>query len=237
MILHKVLEAHGGLAHWQRFNTMYVTLKFGGLAFQSRFNRSGLLERRVDINTKKPHVVFHNFPSKGFTGFFEPNLVAIKRPNGTNLTRENPRAAFDSIRRNFYWDNLDLLYFAGYACWNYFNSPFLLSYDGVICEEIEPWICNGQLLKSLRVTFPDSIPTHCRNQTFYFDSNFHMTRLDYNPEIFAKWARAAHFCSHYLKWNGILIPSRRIVLPNGKDHIAASFPTLVWIRCSDIVLV
>lgn len=235
-LLEQALTAHGGIERWNKFHTLSATIRFGGLAFQSRFNQSGLLERRVDVGTKNPTVVFHDYPKRGYTGYFEPKSVLIKGPNSFEFHRDNPRLAFKSLRRSFYWDDLDLLYFAGYASWNYFNSPFLLSYKDVSCQEIEPWSHGNQYLRRLKVKFPPSIPTHCDTQTFYFDQQSKMVRLDYCPEIFARWAKAAHFCSHYLVWNGIAMPSRRVVLPNGQNDIAKPFPKLVWITTRDVVL-
>ena len=36
-----------------------------------------------------------------------------------------PRAAFRSLRRQLYWDDLDFIYFGGYATWNCLLTPFL----------------------------------------------------------------------------------------------------------------
>jgi hypothetical protein len=44
------------------------------------------------------------------------------------------RAAFTGMLRNSAWDPPHLGYFLGYACWNYFTTPF----PGVLAREIEP---------------------------------------------------------------------------------------------------
>lgn len=234
-LLEKIFDAHGGMENWNKFRTISPTLRFGGLAFRSRFNLAGLIERRVEIFTRRPFVIFNDFPKKGMTGTFTPNEVYIEKAGLVIRSREQPRSYFDSLRRKIFWDDLDLLYFAGYASWNYFNSPFLLGYPGVTVEELSPLPENGKLWRRLRAHFPDQFPTHCNSQIFYFDEKFRMVRLDYCPEIFASWARAAHFCSHHSRWNEILIPSRRRVVVNKPYATAKSLPTLVWIDVKNVI--
>ncbi|MEQ8424600.1 MAG: hypothetical protein RIA63_07805 [Cyclobacteriaceae bacterium] len=234
-LLSKVLDAHGGLDTWKKYSIISPTLTFGGLAFKSKLNNQGLTKRTLNISTTMPRVVFNDYPSIGFSGIFTKDKVWIEtEKGGVTSLRENPRDAFKTFRHNFYWDDLDLLYFAGYASWNYFNSPFLLSYPGVEVEELDLWNENNEEWYRLSVKFPATIPTHSNHQVFYFDKNFQMRRFDYCPEVFAKWARGAHYCSHYLNWNGITIPSKRKVVPNGPDNKSKNFPTLVWIKVSNV---
>jgi hypothetical protein len=55
----------------------------------------------------------------------------------------------------------------GYACWNYFTTPFLFAYPGVQASEIEPWREAGQTWRRLQVRFPPHIGTHSPSQVFY----------------------------------------------------------------------
>jgi len=237
LLLEKVLESHGSLDTWQKFSTISATVRFGGLAFRSKFNNKGLRTRKVSISTKAPTSIFYDYPSTGYTGVFTKDEVRIEAASGQIIKiRKNPRDAFKSFRHNFYWDDLDLLYFAGYAGWNYFNSPFLLSYPGVEVRDLGSWSEKGQTWQKLGVKFPSSIPTHSENQVFYFDKDYRMVRFDYCPEVFAKWARGAHYCSNYTNWNGIWVPSKRKVVPNGNSNISKPFPTLVWIDVKDVKL-
>jgi hypothetical protein len=52
--------------------------------------------------------------------------------------RHDPRAVFGG-RRNLWWDDLDLLYFGGYALWGYLCAPFIFTRDGFEIEDEEPW--------------------------------------------------------------------------------------------------
>jgi hypothetical protein len=47
-----------------------------------------------------------------------------------------PRTAYEGHERRTPWNDLQFLYFVGYAFWNYFTMPFLLASDGVTCEEV-----------------------------------------------------------------------------------------------------
>ena len=44
----------------------------------------------------------------------------------------------------------------------------------------------------LEVTFPDSVPTHCKVQKFYYDDNFMLRRMDYTAGVVK--GVASHYC-------------------------------------------
>jgi hypothetical protein len=79
--------------------------------------------------------------------------------------------------------------------------------------------------RRLRVEFPDRIPTHCRVQTFYFNEEAILTRLDYTAEVMlGRFGRAQHRCYDHTWIDGLLIPTRRRVTPRGLP-----VPTLISI--------
>jgi hypothetical protein len=47
------------------------------------------------------------------------------------------------------WTDPQLAYFAGCAMWTYLNTPFLLAWPGVVCEELSPWQENGESWRRL----------------------------------------------------------------------------------------
>lgn len=67
------------------------------------------------------------------------------------------------------WDAPHLAYFSGYAMWTYLTAPFLLNLPGFQTQEIEPWDENGETWRRLKAIFPPNIPSHGREQIFYFD--------------------------------------------------------------------
>jgi hypothetical protein len=156
-------------------------------------------------------------------GFFEPDRVWIEGDSGDLIEeRRNPRDAFRrSLRRQFRWDDLDLLYFAGYAMWNYLTFPFLLRHDGVEVSEL------GE--RRLAIEFPDDFPAHSPRQTFYFDEDLMLRRHDYTARVFGPWARARHLSWDHREFGGLIFPTRRRVLPRGLPG-----PTLIWIAIEDV---
>lgn len=177
-----------------------------------------------------------DFAGPGLRGFFRAERVWIENVHGECLAdRSMPRAAFGSFRRQIWWDNLDLLYFAGYAAWNYLTFPFVLASAEEV-QELEVWSEQGEIWQRLRVRFPKQLPTHSREQVFYFDEHFRLRRFDYDPFVYASWARAAHYCSHYKEFGGLLAPTRRRVLPRRPVGRSRPWPTLVWIKISNVSL-
>lgn len=235
-LLSGVLAAHGGIERWRTLDALRVKLRFGGAAFQLRFIEPEPVARWLELDLRSPRSVFADYPEPGQRGVFTPERVWIEGADGNPLRAlDQPRdVLLASRRRQLWWDDLDLLYFAGYAAWNYFQGPFLLVRDGVEAREVEPWQENGETWRRLTVRFHASLPTHSREQVFYFGDDFHQRRHDYAPDVFAAWADAAHYTSDYREFGGLWLPTRRKVVPRGEDNRPASGPTLVWIEVLEV---
>lgn len=234
----EVIERHGGLKVWNDVNKIIVRLSFGGLAFNSRFNRRGTKERDLCVHLKSPKVVFHDYPTRGRKGTFDRDEVWITNKYEAEIKhRLHARDSFRKLSNRLYWDDLSLLYFAGYACWNYISFPILLTLPGVETKELPDWKENNEIWRRIAVRFPQDIPTHCKEQIYYFDEELKIVRHDYNPEIFASWARAAHYCYDHQIVDGLLIPSKRRVYPRTANNNSLGFPTLVWIDIKKVTLI
>jgi hypothetical protein len=234
-LLRDVLVEHGYFDRWPAVSRVWATIRFGGMAFASRWRFGNHVARRVSVSTRHPQVTFHDYGARGRTGLFTPSYVAISDADGrVAADRREPRRYFDSMRRQLYWDRLDLLYFCGYACWNYLTSPFLLAMPGVVAREIGPWREGDECFRRLHVTFPPDFPTHSREQRFYFDERLRLRRLDYDPVVFASWARAAQYCAAHERFGDFEVATRRRVYPRRSDGRAARAPVLVWIELSDV---
>ncbi len=233
-LLDRAVTAHGGLERWEGIREVALRVSAGGLAFASRFKGRALRGREASVGTGEPRTVLSPYPSAGRRGVFEAGEVRIEADGRIVARRENPRAAFRSLRRRVWWDHLDLLYFAGYALWNYVTAPFLLLRPGFEVREIGPWREAGEELDRLEVGFPESVPTHSRQQVFYFDRRGLLRRLDYTAEVFGSWAKGAHYCREHREFSGLVVPTRRRVLPRRRDGRARGGPTLVWIEIDDV---
>lgn len=118
--------------------------------------------------------------------------------------------------------------------WNYLSFPLLLTRSGVEAEEISPWRSNGEELRRIEATFPESFDTHSRRQRFYLGAGGLLVRHDYVAEVVGGWARAAHICADHVEANGLVFPTRRWVRPIGTRNRPLPIPTMVWIQLADL---
>jgi hypothetical protein len=144
--------------------------------------------------------------------------VTMETLDGQPVDKLEPaRAGFKGMLRNSAWDAKHLGYFLGYACWNYFTTPFLFTYPGVAAREIEPWHEAGQIWRRLQVRFPPSIATHNPDQVFYFDSQGLQRRMDYIVEINGS-TLVGHYTSRYKNFDGLQVATRRRVFRRNPDN-------------------
>jgi hypothetical protein len=162
--------------------------------------------------------------------------VRISGRDGTIIDqRIRPRLSFSSFRRQLFWDDLDFSYFAGYAMWNYLTVPFLFAREGFLFELLEPLPGEFESCSRVHVTFPPDLPTHSPKQVFYFDRDRLLRRLDYTAEVVGGWARAAHLCSEYRSFGGLMASTRRRVFPLFSGNKPLPAPTLVAIDIHEIM--
>jgi hypothetical protein len=234
-LLAAVLEAHGGLAAWRGARQITASARSGGFALASRLKPRAFRSYRVTAWLDEPRTVIAPFPGSGRRGVFLGDRVRIESEDGAPLAeRQDPRAAFRTLRRRIWWDDLDALYFGGYALWNYLTTPLLLLRPGVETRELSSWEDDGERWRRLGVRFPPDVPTHSAEQVFYFDAAGLLRRLDYTAEVFGAWATAAHYCREHRTFGSLVLPTRRRVLPRKRDGRPRPFPTLVWIEIDDV---
>ena len=234
-IVKEVIEAHGGADRWNTLEALDAEISAWGFLFTAK-RRPVLNHVRVRASTRLPHLAFMDFPGPGQRSELIGNEeVRILGGDGKIVaSRVNPRSKFRGFRRQFYWDSLDFVYFGGYATWNYLVTPFLFLRDGFRFEVLEPMGNANPSWVQLRATFPDDIPTHCKEQTFHFDENRLLRRLDYTADVVGGWARAAHNCENYVDFDGIKAPTRRRVRPMPWGSRPLPGPTLVALEIHNI---
>ena len=71
------------------------------------------------------------------------------------------------------------------------------------------------------MTYPDTVVTHCRQQTCYVDDTGLLRRLDYAVDVLGGGG-AVQYPSRYREFDGIMVPTRRRVY--ARD--AEGFPIL-----------
>jgi hypothetical protein len=221
-LLDRVLEAHGGIEAWRGASGLQLRYRAGGLAFASKGRGLALRDWHARVDLSRPRTEFMGYPDGTKRGILEGEHVRIEASDGTAIEeRDDPRRAIRAPRALLRWDDLDLLYFGGYAIWGYATFPFHLTLPGVEVEEAAP--------RRLRVRYPDGWPAHSREQEFHFDADGLLVRNDYTAEPFGRWARAAHLCAEHRGFDGLVVPTRRRVHPRG-----APFVTLVRIEIEQV---
>jgi hypothetical protein len=230
-IMQEVIAAHGGMDYWNSLEALDAEISAAGFLFTAK-HRPALRRVRMRADTRKPRFAFFDHPQAGQMAELIGNSeVRITGKNGKIIAqRENPRSAFRGIRRQFYWDDLDFIYFAGYATWNYLTAPFSLMRDGFVIKALEAASGDLAAYTRLHVTFPEDFPAHSREQIFYFDEERLLRRLDYTAEVVGGWAHAAHLCEEYRTFGKIKAPTRRRVLPLPFGTRPLPGPTLVAIE-------
>jgi hypothetical protein len=233
-IVKEAVEAHGGMEHWNSLVAIDAKISARGFLFTAK-RRPVLDHVRMRAYTKEPRFVFFDFPKTGQRAeLIGDSEVRILDRDGTIISRrEEPRMVFRGFRRQFSWDDLDFVYFGGYATWNYLTAPFLLNRQGFQLEALEPVQTPSGELARVQAIFPPDIPTHSRKQVFYFDDRRLLRRLDYTAEVVGGWAHAAHFCEDHRTFGRFVVPTHRRALPMlfGKP---LSGPVLVAIDVHDI---
>jgi hypothetical protein len=213
-IIKEIIEVHGGSTLWNSLETLEAEISAWGLLFTMK--RQPVLNHiRVRVSTREPRFTFFDLPQQGQTSKLIGNdeVRIVNSDARVVAKRLQPRSAFQGIRRKFYWDRLDFIYFAGYATWNYLTTPFLFLRKGFQFEVLPSLPGVHPTMTRLRVTFSSDIPTHCLTQIYYFDERFYLKRLDYTAEVVGKWARAAHLCYNYRTFDVLKAPTKRRVYP------------------------
>jgi hypothetical protein len=227
-LLEQSLTAYGGWENWKKIKALHVQVRIGGWALTLRGQPRILSQHRVKIFPEQPYVRLFDFPKKGTRGGFLRNKVWIENSQDQLLQeRADPRNEFKKFRRKFFWDTLDVLYFASYALWNYLTQPFLLQNPDITLRALDPWKEDGHSWSRLEAIFPSHFPTHSPRQVFYFDENGFIVRHDYTATVFGDWAKAAHYSYDFKKFQGLYFPLRRRVWPRKKNNFPFRHFTLV----------
>jgi hypothetical protein len=203
------LEAHGGLDRWNAFTTLQAEVSIGGAIWDFK-QQPGLLRDKIfEINTHAERVTITPFTAPDKRSVFEPDRLFLETLDGAVVeARNDPEAAFAGQAFETPWDKFHVAYFASEALWTYLTLPFLYTYAGFECEEIEPWNENGEQWRRLKVTFPDYIASHTKTQITHFGPDGLMRRHDYTVDILGGNS-GANYSTNYRDFQGIKMPTTR----------------------------
>jgi len=197
-LLALAIDAHGGMTRWDHLSRFRAAVSITGTIWD-RIERPGLLTDVVlEGETHVQRLRITPFPSAGHYASWEP----------TRQTLET------------------VVSFASEASWNNLVSPFLLARPGFVAREIEPWPESREVWRRLSVSFPEDVAAPSRQQTYYFDGDGYLRRLDYVLDVLGG-APAVEFPSDYRDFDGITVPTRRIVHERHPDGSPALGPPWV----------
>ena len=207
------IEAYGRMERWQQVRQISATFTLDGAMLHRRGHAA--FTSRVTVDTQEQRTRFDPFLGNGRVGIYEPACTDVESRDGTVIEAlENPRSSFKPDTER--WGDTQLAYFVGYAMWTYLTLPFLLLHPGVACKEGAPYAEDGEIWRTLKVTFPTSIVTHSSQQTLYLDDHGLIRRQDYNVDI-SGVAPAAHYHYDHKNFDGIVFPTTRRVYRRGPD--------------------
>jgi hypothetical protein len=236
-LLDFAIKAAGGMERYNSFKSVSAKLHHTGIIWALK-QREGVLDHsNVTSDLKSQTVSHYPFAPTLNHSVFTPGRVDIISPDKTIVeSLENPRASFAGYELETPWSNAQLAYFAGYTMSTYLRLPFVLVGDGIVTEEIEPWVVDGQPWRRLRVTFPDSFATHSKVQTFYFDADGLCRRHDYEVEIQGNNA-AARYIYDYIEVQGLMVPTRFRIFPRTPENVSLAEPLIVGVDLSEFCFV
>ena len=232
-LLEAVIDAHGGRERWRQVDTIEAKLSSGGLAFTLHLQPWALRRLRIAVRPHAREVILGDYVRPGWRGIWTPDEVRVVDAGGDTVAqRSQPRRFFARPDRQVRWDKLGMLYFAGYALWNYLGFPFILEQPGVSLSHSGR--ASGGGSQRLDAHFEPGVPTHSAMQSFHLDDNGLLLRHDYTADVIGRWAKAANACLASETVDGLRFYTRRRVTPRMPGDTALPFPTLVWIEIDDI---
>jgi hypothetical protein len=176
----------------------------------------------VTLDPRQEHITFTPFLGTSTTAVFDATRDRVQILDADGRVREqrdHPRSSFPAYHDAVHWDALQIAYFIAIANWNYFTAPFLFTYPGVQAHEIRPWQEGHQTWRRLAVAFPPDLPNHNPDQTFYYDDNYLLRRLDYTPDVTGN-SLIAHYTYAPQTFDGFVYYTRRDVHLRNAEGIA-----------------
>jgi hypothetical protein len=233
-LLEAALEAHGGLERWGRISSVRVEASITGAIWHLK-GRPDVLENVVITASTEHERLVMDFPGQDKRSIFEPNRVTIETAEGDVVeARDEPIAHFAGQAADTPWDDIDVAYFSGEALWTYLTTPFLFSQPGFgVSEEPELWREDAEDWRLLRVTFPDRIASHTREQLFFFGPDGLLRRHDYSVDILGG-TTGANYALEHRTVDGIVVPTRRRIYGYQGNHEVVREPVLVAIDMREI---
>jgi hypothetical protein len=227
-LLQLAVEAHGGIDRWNKLKTVTARLSSTGAIWHIKGRPDVLKDIEMELSLQEQKVVTHYLGENRRTIFVPGEIVSESEDGKLFERRMNPRASFEGQTRETPWDDIHVAYFQSEALWTYLTTPFLYTYPGLVTEELSPWEENGEIWRRLKVTFPDNVTSHTREQISYFGPDGLLRRHEYTVDILGG-ASGLNYAADYKDFNGIMVPTTRRIYSYDADKKKVPEPLLVAI--------
>jgi hypothetical protein len=234
-LLESAIAAHGGLDRWNQITSITVDASIAGALWYVKGKPDALNNVRLEVCTGQQRLIM-DFVGQDKRSVFEPSRVVIERRDGALIdARDDPERSFDGHQLETPWDDLHLAYFTGEALWTYLNVPFLYARPGFTTEEIPPIEVDGETWRRLKVTFPEHIKSHTREQISCFGPDGLLRRHDFTIDVIGG-ATGLLYATDYRNVDGIVIPTTRRGYAWQGDYQLVPEPLLVAIDMGEITV-
>jgi hypothetical protein len=234
-LLDSAVAAHGGLDRWKQVKSITVDASIAGALWYVKGKGDALKDVRFEVDTTRERLTM-DFVSQDKQSVFEPLRVVLRRRDGTLIdARDDPERSFDGHQLETAWDDIHLAYFSGEALWTYLNTPFIYTWPGFFTEEIAPIEVDAETWRRLKVTFPDYIKSHTRQQISCFGRDGLLRRHDFTIDILGG-ATGLLYATDYRDVDDIIIPTTRRGYAWQGDYELVPEPLLVAIDMGEITI-
>ena len=216
-LLETAVTAHGGLDRWKQITSITINASITGAFWHLKSQGDTLTDIRIELDTTQQRLTTH-YIGQDKRSVFQPSRVEIQRPDGTVIdAHDDPERSFEGHQFETPWDDVHLAYFTGEALWTYLNTPFLYTWPGFVAEEITAIEVHDETWRRLKVTFPEYIKTHTRQQIFCFGPDGLLRRHDFSIDLLGG-VPSALYAFDYRDVDGIIFPTARHAWQDD-DHV------------------
>ena len=231
--LEKVLRVSGGLDLWRLTRRFTVHMSVAGPLCAARCGTAQLRELVVEGSTQTQALEIIGFARGDLRALYRPDWVALEGQDARRvMERQGSPEEFRGELQSTTWDELQLAHYCGYLIWNYIATPFILADPDFETKELRRNVARGESLQQLRAVFPARVVTHASAQTFYFDREGFLRRLDY-PAAHDAHTQIAQMFSGHQRFSGILVPTLCRLLSIGAKGVPVAKPSLLDLEIFD----
>ena len=233
-LLQHALRTSGGLDLWRLTKRFTVHLSITPVICAAKCGSRSWKELVAEGSTHSQELEITGFPRADMRALYRPESVSVEGQDARRIMERH--GSPEEFRRGFQsttWDELQLAHYFGYLIWNYMVSPFILADADFKTKERRRRGVRGESLRQLEVTFPARVVTHAPTQTFYFERDGVLRRLDYATPRDEGWQIAQMFSGHQ-RFSGILVPTLCSLLRIGADGLSVSEPALLNLEIFDV---